>query len=137
MSHNTYLDYISQLFATQEEFEAFSASMNQPLPRTFSTVQSRNIPKETLASLKQQGFQATVSDYNANNYKIDPTDNDFSPTIPLGKTIEHLLGYFYIQETAASLPATIADIPAQGNILDMCAAPGGKTTQLADRCKII
>jgi 16S rRNA (cytosine1407-C5)-methyltransferase len=47
------------------------------------------------------------------------------------------LGQIYIQETAASLPASIIPLPREGNILDMCAAPGGKTTQLADRCKLM
>ena len=52
--------------------------------------------------------------------------------VPLGKQAGHMFGWFYIQELAASLPAHFMDIPMSGAILDMSAAPGGKTVQLAD-----
>jgi NOL1/NOP2/sun family putative RNA methylase len=49
----------------------------------------------------------------------------------LGASVESLLGYFYIQEAAAQLPVEVLD-PKPGEIvLDCCASPGGKTTQLA------
>lgn len=49
----------------------------------------------------------------------------------LGATTEYLLGYYYLQEAAAQLPAEIlAPLPTD-TVLDMCAAPGGKTTQLS------
>ena len=49
----------------------------------------------------------------------------------LGRALEHLLGYYYIQEISSMLPA-IALNPKQGEIvLDLCAAPGSKTTQMA------
>jgi len=49
----------------------------------------------------------------------------------LGATTEYLLGYYYLQEVAAQLPAEILDPKPTDIVLDMCAAPGGKTTQLA------
>jgi NOL1/NOP2/sun family putative RNA methylase len=49
----------------------------------------------------------------------------------LGRAREHLLGYYYIQELASMLPI-IAIQPKEGEtILDLCAAPGSKTTQMA------
>ena len=49
----------------------------------------------------------------------------------LGKSIEHLLGYYYVQEISSMLPMlTLA--PQPGEIfLDLAAAPGSKTTQAA------
>jgi 16S rRNA (cytosine967-C5)-methyltransferase len=38
-------------------------------------------------------------------------------------------GGWWVQDLAASLPARL--IPAEGSVLDACAAPGGKTMQLA------
>ncbi len=49
----------------------------------------------------------------------------------LGKTDEHLLGYFFIQEASAMLPATLLDPKEDDKVLDLCAAPGSKTTQIA------
>ncbi len=53
----------------------------------------------------------------------------------LGKTIEHALGEYYIQESASMLPVEMFDLPAEPAplILDMAASPGGKTTHLVDR----
>lgn len=52
----------------------------------------------------------------------------------LSSTIEYLKGYFYIQGVASQLPARIllGDGRDRGfSVLDMCAAPGSKATQLA------
>jgi NOL1/NOP2/sun family putative RNA methylase len=55
--------------------------------------------------------------------------------LDLGNTLEHQLGYFYIQEAASMIPPIALD-PKPGEIvLDMCAAPGSKTTQIAEMMK--
>lgn len=47
----------------------------------------------------------------------------------LGRSLEHMLGYFYVQELSSLLPV-IAMSPKEGELyLDICAAPGSKTTQ--------
>ena len=49
----------------------------------------------------------------------------------IGKAEEHLLGYYYIQELSSML-SVIALNPAAGEfVLDLCASPGSKTTQMA------
>src|SRR3989338_5383317 len=49
----------------------------------------------------------------------------------LGNLIEHSLGYFYIQEAASLIPPLALDPKENEVILDMAAAPGSKTTQMA------
>lgn len=49
----------------------------------------------------------------------------------LGAITEYLLGHYYLQEAAAQLPAQILSPKQTDLVLDMCAAPGGKTTHLA------
>jgi NOL1/NOP2/sun family putative RNA methylase len=52
--------------------------------------------------------------------------------VSVGATAEYLLGLYSIQETAAQIPATLFTSLKGKVVLDACAAPGGKTTQLAD-----
>lgn len=45
----------------------------------------------------------------------------------------HHAGMFYIQEPGAMAPAECIDVEPDWKILDMCAAPGGKSTQLKNK----
>lgn len=49
----------------------------------------------------------------------------------VGNLIESVLGYFYIQESVSMIPPIVLN-PKPGEIvLDMCSAPGSKSTQIA------
>ena len=47
----------------------------------------------------------------------------------LGKSVYHDLGCFYLQEPSAMVPAYLLSAEKDDVILDLCAAPGGKTIQ--------
>ncbi len=49
----------------------------------------------------------------------------------IAKTLEHILGYIYIQRLESMIPPLVLEPEKEDVILDMCAAPGSKTTQLA------
>jgi tRNA (cytosine49-C5)-methyltransferase len=51
----------------------------------------------------------------------------------LGRAIEHVLGYYYIQEISSMLPVLILEPKEGERVLDLCASPGSKTTQIAAR----
>ena len=48
---------------------------------------------------------------------------------PLGKHIYHELGYYYLQEPSAMVVSSLIDFKEDDLVLDMCAAPGGKSIQ--------
>ena len=52
---------------------------------------------------------------------------------PAGKLPQHEAGAYYLQEPSAMLPAAILDPKPGERVLDLCAAPGGKSTQLGAR----
>ena len=58
-----------------------------------------------------------------------------SVRFPPGTRIADLPGYaegaFWVQDAAASMPAALLDARAGERVADLCAAPGGKTAQLA------
>jgi len=45
----------------------------------------------------------------------------------------HEAGAYYIQEPSAMAPVTLLNLESGMRVLDLCAAPGGKSTQIADR----
>ena len=55
-----------------------------------------------------------------------------SRTLP-GRTLEHADGYYFVQDAASTLPVELFDDHPTPLILDMAAAPGGKTTHLISR----
>ncbi|MBT4541229.1 RsmB/NOP family class I SAM-dependent RNA methyltransferase [Candidatus Woesearchaeota archaeon] len=48
----------------------------------------------------------------------------------VGNIPEHQLGYFYIQEAASMIPPLVLQPKPGDMVLDMCASPGSKTTQI-------
>ena len=50
-----------------------------------------------------------------------------------GKSLLHWRGEYYVQEESASAPVNVLDPEPGDHVLDMCSAPGGKTTQIADK----
>ena len=49
----------------------------------------------------------------------------------IGKTREHILGYYYVQEVTSMMPIIALGLKEGDRVLDLCAAPGSKTTQAA------
>jgi len=53
----------------------------------------------------------------------------------LGRALEHLMGYYYIQELSSMLPVIALNPKENETILDLCSAPGSKTTQIASETR--
>jgi NOL1/NOP2/sun family putative RNA methylase len=51
--------------------------------------------------------------------------------LDIGNTIEHCLGYIYVQESASMIPPIILEPKPGERILDVAASPGSKTTQIS------
>ncbi len=49
----------------------------------------------------------------------------------VGNTLEHQLGYIYLQGAASMIPPVVLQPKPGDKVLDMCASPGSKTTQMA------
>ncbi|MFP4524159.1 MAG: NOL1/NOP2/sun family putative RNA methylase [Candidatus Woesearchaeota archaeon] len=58
-------------------------------------------------------------------------DGEQEERFDLGNLPEHPLGFFYVQDAASMIPPVVLDPQPGEVVLDLCAAPGSKTTQLA------
>jgi 16S rRNA C967 or C1407 C5-methylase (RsmB/RsmF family) len=50
-----------------------------------------------------------------------------------GQFLEYAVADYYIQDAASLLPLALADIQPNDHVCDVCAAPGGKATAVAER----
>ncbi|MBU2585871.1 MAG: NOL1/NOP2/sun family putative RNA methylase, partial [Bacteroidetes bacterium] len=56
----------------------------------------------------------------------------YQTDIKLGKSIEHSLGLIYLQSFSSMIPAFVLNPGENDKILDLCSAPGSKTTLIAE-----
>ena len=82
--------------------------------------------EEVIEVLKNAQIEYKQVDWNKDAFIIeDKTENDL-------KALEiYESGKIYLQSLSSMIPAIILDPKENENILDMCASPGGKTTQMA------
>jgi len=106
-------------------FDAFLESMQKPQPY-WIRVNTLKIEEEKLISrLSAKGFKFEKFG-SLNAYRIVSM-----PVKHPGATIEHSLGYYYVQDLASMIPAYVLNPRAGDTVLDMAAAPGSKTTLMA------
>ncbi len=112
-------------FIPEGEWADFSAALERPEPRTLRVRAGRITPGELMERLSRQGFDVHPLP-EAGMLRVG--DEPF----PLSETLEHWLGLFYIQQRSTALAAPIlAPRPGEA-VLDLCAAPGGKTAHMAE-----
>lgn len=99
------------------EFDAFLASYDRPR----NTALRRN-PALPGPALPQFCGERVAWEPNG-FYLLPDTRPGLSPL--------HDAGLFYLQEPSAMAPARLLDAQPEERVLDLCAAPGGKSTQLA------
>ncbi len=89
-------------------------------------VNTLKIDKNTLKNrLESKGIKLESIDWINNGFKIR------NSPINLGSTHEYLQGFYYLQSVAPMLPSLILNPKPNEVVIDMCAAPGGKATHLA------
>lgn len=65
----------------------------------------------------------------------EPNGFYYDPESRPGLHVYHEAGVYYLQEASAMAPVSLLDPQPGERICDLCAAPGGKTTQIAGRMR--
>ncbi len=105
-----------------EEFENYVTELQNPPVKAFR-VNTDKISLEDFEKLNVFGQEKIP--YVDNGYYLDYQKVGNHPC--------HHAGLIYVQEPAAMAPAECIDINPDWRVLDMCAAPGGKSTQIKNK----
>lgn len=110
--------------------EGSLAWLSQPLPRTFRVNMLKASAPEALELLASDGIQAQPAPWHRDAFVALSSDGDRHA---LGNSLAHFLGLIYVQDLPSLLPVLALEpaLRPESAVLDACAAPGSKTTQLA------
>ena len=97
------------------------------LPAFFRVNTLSSTPEELKAIAKKYSWKITPLKFSDRAFKLD-----LSPVPNFEELPEYQEGKFYIQQLASQLPAIALDPQPGEKILDIAAAPGSKTTQMAE-----
>lgn len=95
--------------------------------------------KERTQGLRVNTLKTTVRDFlNASAFSLNPIEWSsvgfrYPSEVRPGKHPYHEAGVYYIQEPSAMAAAELLNPQAGEKVLDLCAAPGGKSTHIAQK----
>ena len=118
---------LKQLIPDNSDFQKFNEIIHTP-PLNYIRCNTLKISPNELKNRLEKKWQ--VKQPFQSNPEIFLIESNLA-TGEIGRSEEHMLGYYYIQELSSMLSA-IALSPAPDElVLDLCASPGSKTTQIA------
>lgn len=132
-SYYGYSEYLAQklysLFTPREAFAFFEAN-ETARPVVIRTNTLRTHRRDLAQALINRGVTLEpVGKWSKVGLQV------FESSVPLGATPEYLAGHYILQAASSFLPCMALDPQENERVLDMAAAPGGKTTYMAAMMK--
>ncbi|MEX0337272.1 16S rRNA (cytosine(1407)-C(5))-methyltransferase RsmF [Vibrio tubiashii] len=134
MHHNVYLpeEFLSEIESILPQglnMDDFVAACQRPLRKSIRVNTLKITVEEFLERAKSKGWQLEAVPWCEEGFWIEADESE----VPLGNTAEHMSGLFYIQEASSMMPVSALFKQSEEfeSVLDMAAAPGSKTTQIA------
>lgn len=116
-------------YASFTDVPALKAASDCPLRKSVRVNTLKCSVEEFRSWAKERGWTLAPVPWWPEGFFVEREDLSMA----LGRDIRHLLGHFYMQEAASMLPVALLDPQPGEAVLDLCAAPGSKTTQIAAR----
>ncbi|MFX1588622.1 MAG: RsmB/NOP family class I SAM-dependent RNA methyltransferase, partial [Promethearchaeota archaeon] len=112
-------------FLGTEQTEKLLEANERPLLTSIRTNTLKITSEELNKKLTAKGFELKPIDGIPDGFEV------LNEPLNIGSLHEYLQGYYYLQNKASMLPAMVLDPKPREIVIDMCAAPGGKATHLA------
>lgn len=125
-----FLREIEAIMPSHLNMEDFISACKKPLRKSIRVNTLKISVEDFIERARQKEWLLSPVPWCDTGFWIDADET----SVPLGNTAEHMAGLFYIQEASSMMPpsAMFNEEDDQFNaILDMAAAPGSKTTQVA------
>ena len=110
-----------------EEYERF-LEVSKKYPRKSIRVNTLKCDVEDLKSRLRDEWNLESIPWCNEGFWLDYKDGQ---RFDVGNIPEHQLGYFYVQNASSMIPVEVLNPTPGSVVLDMCAAPGSKTSQAA------
>lgn len=114
----------TERFGTEEALELLKANNLVP-PLTLRVNTLRTDPGVVIRELKEMGIEAKAGKYSPSAVRL-------KGTVPFSVFAEALAGKITVQDEAAQLVSLLLAPRPGERVLDACAAPGGKSTHMAE-----
>ena len=105
-------------------FEEFLRCLREPLPKTVRVNTLKASVEKVLASLEERGIAFERLGWYEHGIKLEGVDRP-------GNLLEYFLGFIHPQEEVSMIPPLLMELEPGQLVLDLCAAPGSKATQIA------
>lgn len=105
------------------ENKIFLDYCRKPLRKSIR-INTLKVPKDVLSRLEHKGYSFQRIPWYKFGYWFEGE--------AIGNTLEHFLGYIYVQEAVSMVPPLVLEPKEDDCVLDVCAAPGSKTTQVSE-----
>ncbi len=119
-SHPESLVALLRAYVGEDRLEPMLKANNEAAPMVIQVNTLKTTMEQLAEQLKQQGVRAESHKWLPDCLVLDGTGD-------LEQLEEFQQGLFYVQDAAAKLSVLCAQLPENANVLDCCAAPGGKS----------
>ncbi len=127
--------WITKIFTESlgDEAEQLLGALNKKPPTVIRTNTLKTTSEELVGTLSSKGWEC--KSYLSELFPELDTLIEASKVDGLTEVQEFKDGLFYVQDAAAAFAAYVLSPEKGSTVIDMCAAPGGKTTYLAEIMK--